>query len=46
MQRQKCHDITYDVNVNFLICMVVRCIKNMLFLAKILFSSPEPKAHR
>ena len=37
MQRQKCPDVTKDVKVNFLICGFVRCMKNMLFLANILF---------
>ena len=37
MQRQKRHDITNGVKVNFLICGFVGCMKNMLFLAKILF---------
>ena len=36
-QRQKRHDFTNDVNVNFLILMVVRCKKNMLLLSNILF---------
>ena len=36
-QRQKRHAITNDVKVNFLICRFVGCMKNMLFLAKILF---------
>ena len=36
-QRQKCHDVTNDVKVNFLICKFVWCMKNMLFLANILF---------
>ena len=33
MQRQKHHEVTNDVRVNFLICGFVRCMKNMLFLA-------------
>ena len=37
MQCQKRHDVTNDVKVNFLICGFVRCMKNMLFLANILF---------
>ena len=37
MQRQKRHDITNDVNVNFLICGFVGCVENMLFLADMLF---------
>ena len=36
-QRQKSHDVTDDVKVNFLICEFVRCMKNMLFLASLLF---------
>ena len=43
-QRQKRHDVTNDVKVNFLICGLVGCMKHMLFLANILFSSSEPKA--
>ena len=38
-QRQKRHDVTNDVKVNFLICGFVGCMKNMLFLANILFIS-------
>ena len=37
MQRQKRHDVTNDVKVNFRICGFVRCMKKMLFLANILF---------
>ena len=37
MQRQKRHDVTNDVKVNFLICGSVGCMKNMLFLANLLF---------
>ena len=37
MQRQKRHDVTNDVEVNFLICGVFGCMKNMLFLANLLF---------
>ena len=36
-QRQKRHDVTNDVNVNFLICGSVGCMKNMLYLARIFF---------
>ena len=36
-QRQKRHDVTNDVKVNFLICGFVGCMKNMLFLANLLF---------
>ena len=36
-QRQKRHDVTNDVKGNFLICGFVWCMKNMLFLANILF---------
>ena len=32
MQRQKRHDVTFDVKVNFLICGFVGCLRNMLFL--------------
>ena len=39
-QRQKRHDVTNDVIVNFLICRCVGCMKNMLFLANILFNYP------
>ena len=37
MQRQKRNDVTNDVKVNRLICDLVGCMKNMLFLASILF---------
>ena len=37
MQRQKLHDVTNDVKVKFLICGFVGCMRNMLFLANILF---------
>ena len=37
MQRQKRHDVTNDVKVNFLICGFVRCMKNMLLIANLLF---------
>ena len=37
MQRQKRHDVTNDVKDNFLICGIVRCMKNMIFLANTLF---------
>ena len=37
MQRQKRHDITNDVKVYFLICGFARWMKNMLFLARLLF---------
>ena len=36
-QRQKCHEVTYDIKVNFLICAFIRCMQNMLFLTSILF---------
>ena len=36
-QRQKRHNVTNDVNVNFLICGFVGCMENVLFLANILF---------
>ena len=36
-QRQKRHDVTNDVKVHFLICGFVGCMKNMLFLANLLF---------
>ena len=36
-QRQKRHDVTSDVKVNFLICGFVGCMKNMLLLANLLF---------
>ena len=36
-QSQKCHDVTNDAKVNFLICWFVGYMKNMLFLANILF---------
>ena len=37
MQRQKRHEVTSDVKDNFLICGFIGCMKNMLFLANILF---------
>ena len=37
MQYYKHHDVTNEVKVNFLICGFVVCMKNMLFLANILF---------
>ena len=40
VQRRKCHDVTNDVKVNFLICGLVRCIKSMLVLSNILFYYP------
>ena len=40
MQRQKRHDVTNYVRVNFLICGFVVCMKNMLFHAYILFYNP------
>ena len=40
-QRQKRHDVTNDVNVYFLIYVVVRYMKNMLPLASILFDYPK-----
>ena len=36
-QRQKRHEVTNDVKVNFLICGFVGCMKNMLLLANLLF---------
>ena len=36
-QRQKRHEVTNDTKINFLICKFVGCMKNMLFLAIILF---------
>ena len=36
-QRQKRHDVTNDVKVKFLIYGFVGCMKNMLYLANILF---------
>ena len=39
-QRQKRHDATNDVKVNFLICGFVECMENMLFLANLLFYYP------
>ena len=39
-QRQKRHDVTNDVKVNFLICGFVERMKNMLFLANLLFYYP------
>ena len=36
-QREKHHDVTNYVKVNFLIFGFVVCMKNMLFLANILF---------
>ena len=36
-QRQKRHDVTNDVKVYFLICGFVERMKNMLFLANLLF---------
>ena len=39
-QRQKRHDVTNDVNVNFLVCGFVGCMKNMLLLANLLFYYP------
>ena len=39
-QRQKRHDVTNDVKVNFLICGFVGCMKNMLLLAYLLFYYP------
>ena len=37
MQRQKRHDVTNDVKVNFLICGFVGRMRNMLVLVNILF---------
>ena len=39
-QGQKRHDVTNDVNVNFLVCGFVGCMKNMLLLANLLFYYP------
>ena len=39
-QRQKRCDVTNDVEVYFLICGFVGCMKNMLFLANLLFYYP------
>ena len=36
-QRQERHDVTNDVKVILLICGFVGCMKNMLFLANMLF---------
>ena len=36
-QRQKRDDVTNDVKVNFLICGLVRFMKNMLFLLTYIF---------
>ena len=36
-QCQNHHDVTTDVKVNLLICGFAGCIKNVLFLANILF---------
>ena len=36
VQRQKRHDVTYDVNINFLISVGVRCMENMKCLANLL----------
>ena len=36
-EHRKCHDVTNDVKVNFLICGLARCMKNMLVLSNILF---------
>ena len=38
--RQKRHDVTNDVKVNFLFCGFVRWMKNILFLANILYYYP------
>ena len=37
---QKRHDVTNDVQVNFLICGFAGCMKSMLFLANILYYYP------
>ena len=39
-QRQKRNDVTNDIEVNFLICSFVGCMKNVLFLTNILFYYP------
>ena len=39
-QRQERHDVTNDVKVTFLICGLVECMKNMLFLAYTPFYNP------
>ena len=36
-QGQKLYNVTNDVKIKLLICGFARCIKNMLFLATILF---------
>ena len=36
-QRQKRHNVIYNVKVHFLICGFAGCVTNMLFLANILF---------
>ena len=46
MQRQKRHDVTNDFKVNFLICGFVGCMKNVLFLANILFYYPKHVSNR
>ena len=40
MQRQKCYAVTNDVKFNFLIYGFAGCMKNMLFLANIVFNYP------
>ena len=37
VQRPKRHDVTNDIKVNFMICGLVDCTKNMLVLSNILF---------
>ena len=39
-QRQKRHDVTNNVKVNFLIYALVGCMKNMLVLSNVLFYYP------
>ena len=39
-QYQKRHDVTNDVKVTLLICGFVGCMKNMLFIANVLFYYP------
>ena len=45
-KRQKRHDVTNDVKVNFLICGFVGCMKNMLLLANLLFYYPQHVCNR
>ena len=39
-QRQKRHDVTNDIKVNFPICGFVGCMTNMRLLANLLFYYP------